>query len=310
METIAKKEKGGVMMTKIPRVCVVGSINMDMVTTTDIIPSQGETVLGKKFTTSPGGKGANQAIAAARLGAEVILIGAVGDDAIGESLRNHFKNEGIDDQTIDTVADESTGVATIILSEGDNRIIVAPGANKYVAPETVEKKKDIILASDVILMQFEIPMETIEYTVNLAYEHNIPVVINPAPYQEVTENLMKKATFLTPNELELQALKQFVNNETIQGKIIETKGEHGVAYTLPSGEEKTVPSYPANVKDTTGAGDTFNGAFVTEYMKDKDIIKAIHFANAAASLAVEKFGAQEGMPIKEAVEKRMQEVKA
>lgn len=154
---------------------------MDMVTTTDKVPEQGETVLGESFTTYPGGKGANQAIAAARLGAEVVMVGAVGDDAFGKSLKERFRNEGANDEAIITVSHESTGVATIILSDGDNRIIVAPGANKYVTPEMVKDKQEIILSCDIILMQFEIPMETIEYTVELAYKHGIPVVINPTP---------------------------------------------------------------------------------------------------------------------------------
>lgn len=278
---------------------------MDMVTTTDKVPEQGETVLGESFTTYPGGKGANQAIAAARLGAEVVMVGAVGDDAFGKSLKERFRDEGADDEAIITVPRESTGVATIILSDGDNRIIVAPGANKYVTPEMVKENQDVILSSDIVLMQFEIPMETIEYTVELAYKRGIPVVINPAPYNRITEKVVEKATFITPNESEHSAMKQSTDTSSIKKKIIETRGEQGVAFTLPGGEEKIVPSFQAKVKDTTGAGDTFNGAFVTEYAKEKDMEKAIEFANAAASLAVEKIGAQEGMPTRAEVIKRM-----
>lgn len=203
-------------MKKNPRVCVVGSINMDMVTTTDKVPEQGETVLGESFTTYPGGKGANQAIAAARLGAEVVMVGAVGDDAFGKSLKERFRNEGANDEAIITVSHESTGVATIILSDGDNRIIVAPGANKYVTPEMVKDKQEIILSCDIILMQFEIPMETIEYTVELAYKHGIPVVINPAPYNKVMKKVVEKATFITPNESEHSAMKQSIDTLSIK----------------------------------------------------------------------------------------------
>ncbi|MFD1415121.1 ribokinase [Oceanobacillus jeddahense] len=292
-------------MKRKPRVCVVGSINMDMVTTTDKMPEQGETILGESFTTHPGGKGANQAIAAARLGADVVMVGAVGDDAFGNSLKARFRNEGANDEAIITVPHESTGVATIILSDGDNRIIVAPGANKYVTPEMVKEKQNSILSSDIVLMQFEVPMETIEYTVELAHKHDIPVVINPAPFNEIPENVVEKATFITPNESELSAMEQSIDTSSIKLKIIETRGEQGVAFTLAEGKEKTIPSFKAKVKDTTGAGDTFNGAFVTEYVKEKDVEKAIRFANAAASLAVEKIGAQEGMPKREDVVKRM-----
>ncbi|WP_040983709.1 ribokinase [Oceanobacillus jeddahense] len=292
-------------MKRKPRVCVVGSINMDMVTTTDKMPKQGETILGKSFTTHPGGKGANQAIAAARLGADVVMVGAIGDDAFGNSLKARFRNEGANDEAIITVPHESTGVATIILSDGDNRIIVAPGANKYVTPEMVKEKQDSILSSDIVLMQFEVPMETIEYTVELAHKHGIPVVINPAPFNEIPENVVDKVTFITPNESELLAMEQSIDTSSIKLKIIETRGDQGVAFTLAEGKEKTIPSFKAKVKDTTGAGDTFNGAFVTEYVKEKDVEKAIRFANAAASLAVEKIGAQEGMPKREDVVKRM-----
>lgn len=292
-------------MKKNPRVCVVGSINMDMVTTTDKMPEQGETVLGESFTTYPGGKGANQAIAAARLGAEVVMVGAVGDDSFGKNLKERFGDEGAKAEAVITIPHESTGTATIVLSDGDNRIIVAPGANKYVTPELVKNKQEIILSCDIILMQFEIPVETIEYTVELAYKHGIPVVINPAPYNKILENVVEKATFITPNESEHSAMKQSIDTLYIKKKIIETKGEYGVAFTLPDGKEKTISSFQTKVKDTTGAGDTFNGAFVTEYAKEKDIEKAIEFANAAASLAVEKIGAQEGMPTRAEVIKRM-----
>ncbi|WP_080875302.1 ribokinase [Oceanobacillus timonensis] len=293
-------------MKRNPRVCVVGSINMDMVTTTDKIPAQGETVMGESFTTYPGGKGANQAVAAARLGADVVMVGAVGEDAFGKSLKERFREEGANDEAITTVPYESTGVATIIISDGDNRIIVAPGANKYITPERLKEKEDIILSSDIILMQFEIPMEAVAHTVDLAYKHDIPVVINPAPFTDIPESVIKKVTFLTPNELELSEMEQSIDASLIKGKIIETRGEQGVAFMLTNGEKKTIPSFPAQVKDTTGAGDTFNGAFVTEYAKEKDIEKAIQFANAAASLSVEKIGAQGGMPEREAVVKRME----
>ncbi|MFD1067168.1 ribokinase [Oceanobacillus locisalsi] len=294
-------------MKRKPSVCVVGSINMDMVTTTDKIPAQGETIMGESFTTYPGGKGANQAVAAARLGADVVMLGAVGEDAFGKSLKERFRDEGVRDEAIITVPHASTGVATIIISEGDNRIIVTLGANNHITPERLKEKEDIILSSDIILMQFEIPMETIAYTVDLAYKHNIPVVINPAPFADIPESVVKKVTFLTPNELELSELEHSVDPSLIKGKIIETRGEQGVAFMLPNGEKKTIPPFQANVKDTTGAGDTFNGAFVTEYAKENDVEKAIQFANAAASLSVEKIGAQGGMPEREAVVQRMEE---
>src|SRR5699024_3282135 len=176
-------------MNNQPRVCVVGSINMDLVTTTKKMPEQGETILGENFATYPGGKGANQAIAAARLGADVYMIGAVGDDDFGKTLRTHFEEEGVFLDGMEAFEDLSTGIATIILSENDNRIIVAAGANNKVTPDFIESKLEIILNSDIILLQFEIPMEKVEYVVRVADEHDIPVIVNPATFRTVPHTL-------------------------------------------------------------------------------------------------------------------------
>ncbi|MBM7598985.1 ribokinase [Virgibacillus halotolerans] len=297
-------------MNKHPRVCVVGSINMDMVTTTKKMPKQGETVLGESFKTYPGGKGANQAIAAARLGANVSIIGAVGDDTFGRSLLTHFQSEGIDQEGIQVIPNISTGIATIILSENDNRILVSSGANAKLTPEIVNDSHELLLASDVILLQFEIPMETVQFTVDFAYKHQIPVIINPAPFHEIPEDILKKVTYLTPNEVEFLSMTNMPLFESIKNKMIVTKGEQGVQFVASSGVLETIPAYQVHVKDTTGAGDTFNGALATELGRTKSIDESVHFANAAAALSIGRLGAQGGMPMRKDVTRFIEKVKA
>lgn len=284
-----------------PKVCVVGSINMDMQTITDKLPVQGQTVLGKSFKTFPGGKGANQAIAAARFSADVSLVGAVGNDSFGKSLLDYFKSEYIDIDGIEVVNEEPTGVATITISNNDNRIIVSPGANSKISPELISKSKETLINSDLILVQFEIPIKTIEYIVHIAFEYNIPIIINPAPYQKLSEEILARASFFTPNEGEYLAMSKSPLYQKIKNKLIITKGDKGAEYFSPSGQKILIPAYQVVVRDTTGAGDTFNGVLATELAHGTHIDKAISFANAAAALAVTQEGAQTGMPYKNEV---------
>lgn len=293
-------------MSKKPKICVVGSINMDLVTTTQTMPAQGETVLGNTFATYPGGKGSNQAVAASRVGAEVTMIGAVGDDAFGKSLLAHLTSEEILVKGIKKCTGEATGIATIIVSNQDNRIIVAPGANEQVTPEWVKCNNEELLTSDLILLQLEIPMETIEFTTQLAAAHRIPVVINPAPYQAMPSELLEKATYLTPNEVEFQAMNEMTNFTEMQEKMIVTKGENGVQLSKDD-QLHMIPAFSVPVRDTTGAGDTFNGALATELARGIEVEKAVSFANAAAALSVMKLGAQGGMPTRQEVEMFIQE---
>ncbi|HLR67673.1 ribokinase [Virgibacillus alimentarius] len=287
-----------------PTVCIVGSINMDLTITTEKMPMQGETVLGKDFATYPGGKGANQAVAASRLGANVHMIGAVGTDAFGEKLLAHLKKEGINTQGMRTDPSQPTGIANIILSEDDNRIIVAPGANKSVLPDLVDKQKELIKQSDVILMQLEIPMETVLHTLAIASKFQVPVILNPAPYQKLPEALLAKAAYFTPNEIEAEAIKESPLFSSIQKKLIVTEGSEGVTF-YENNSQQWIPGHPVEVKDTTGAGDTFNGAFAAEIANGASIREAVTFANAAAALSVTKIGAQGGMPIRQEVKHLM-----
>ena len=291
-------------------ITVIGSINMDIVVKTDIFPKQGETVLGNLFTTIPGGKGANQAVAAARLGSPVQMIGAVGEDSFGKELYSNLKNENIDVEAIAKTTN-STGIANILLHDSDNRIIVVPGANFDVTKEVVDANLERIKKSSIVMMQLEIPVETIEYVLDLCQQLNIPVLLNPAPAGNFKKEWIEKVTYLTPNETECEYLFG-ADVEAIlskyPNKMIVTLGGDGAAFH--NGEKFVkITGYKTTPVDTTGAGDTFNGAFAHAIISGYSIDKAVQFANIAASLSVEKFGAQGGMPSNEAVLARMEELK-
>lgn len=277
---------------------------MDLTITTEKMPLQGETVLGNDFATYPGGKGANQAVAAARLGADVNMIGAVGQDPFGKELLEHLQTEGINITGVERHAEKPTGIANIILSEKDNRIIVAPGANMELSPETVAKHQELIEQSDVVLLQLEIPMETIAHTIQIAKECRVPIIVNPAPYQTLPDAILTNAAYLTPNEIEAEAMEKDPLFAAVQHKLITTQGARGVTFH-DRGANQFLPSYPVTVKDTTGAGDTFNGAFATEIGAGCSVSNAVEFANAAAALSISKIGAQGGMPARQEVEQFM-----
>ena len=246
-----------------PKICVVGSINMDLVTISDIRPSSGETVMGKEFFTNPGGKGANQAVAAARLGSEVTMLGCIGDDIYGEKLIDSLKVENINVENIQCAADTSTGIALIVLAEKDNSIIVIAGANHMVNCQYIDRTALIIKSSDMVLVQLEIPLETVIYLSQICKESNIPLLLNPAPSVPLPEELINNAAYITPNEYEAKTIFPFESDlETLMwkypNKLIITLGKAGVKFC--NGEKIVeVPSIDVTAIDTTGAGDTFNG---------------------------------------------------
>lgn len=290
-----------------PIITVVGSINMDMITVSDAMPQQGETVLGKEYLAKPGGKGANQAIAAARLGAQVQMVGMVGTDPFGTDLLQVFAEEKVSTELVQSTNQASTGTATIILSNNDNRIIVVQGANQKIRPKHIQVCKENILNSDLVLIQFEIPIDVIKSTIDLCYENNIPIIINPAPARELPDEYWMKATYITPNETEeFRLFKHKKQMKQFKEKLITTKGENGVFYYV-NDKLMHVPAYSVNPVDTTGAGDTFNGALAVAIAEKKDLQSSVTFANAAAALSILKVGAQEGMPTRSAVEKFMEE---
>ncbi|MDN4523891.1 ribokinase [Fictibacillus fluitans] len=284
-----------------PRITVVGSINMDLVTLSEKVPKMGETLLGQEFRTIPGGKGANQAVAAAKLGADVRMVGCVGDDVFGTELLNHLNKQGVDVTHVEQVSG-STGTATILVSEGDNSIIVVSAANHSVTPELVEKKREAIAGSDFLLVQLEIPLESVQKAVSIAKENGVKVILNPAPIQELSEELLDQTDYITPNEHELELLLQGRDLASLQDKIIVTRGSEGLMF-YQDNEEVNIPSYKIEVKDTTGAGDSFNGGLAVGLSQGLSLQEACQYGNAIAALSVTKLGAQTGMPTKEEVER-------
>ncbi|WP_053367541.1 ribokinase [Bacillus sp. FJAT-27245] len=288
------------------KITVIGSINMDLVTKVSRVPLVGETLIGDSFYTNPGGKGANQAVAAARLGARVSMIGCVGDDSFGRQLIANLESQSIDTSKVGIVSDTSTGIASITLSGGDNSIIVAPGANNLLTPEYLLRHENAISESECILLQLEIPMETVGLAASIAKKHGVRVILNPAPFQPLPEQLLKDADYLTPNEHEQKQLVLSLDSnlkQEVLEKCIVTQGPKGVAIHKDGLGE--IPGYQVKAIDTTGAGDTFNGALAYALSEGMGLKEACRFANAAAALSVTKPGAQGGMPSRQEVEALM-----
>ncbi|CAH0146864.1 ribokinase [Peribacillus sp. Bi134] len=288
------------------RIAVVGSSSMDLVVTSAKRPMAGETVLGESFITVPGGKGANQAVAAARLGAEVSMVGCVGDDVYGEIILDNLKKNHVNTKYVEPVTGSASGTAHITLSEGDNSIIVVKGANDFITPEYVQKAKKVIEESDIVLVQQEIPEETVEYLAELCSTLQKRLLLNPAPARKLSEAVIQHASFLTPNEHEFEILFNGRDRTEIltehPNKLFITEGKNGVRY-FDGHEEKVVPSFEVEAVDTTGAGDTFNAAFAVAVAEGKSFDECLVFANRAASISVTKLGAQGGMPQRIEVER-------
>lgn len=280
---------------------------MDLVVTSDKRPNAGETVLGESFKTVPGGKGANQAVASARLGADVYMVGRVGDDTYGQDILSNLETQGVRISYMKPVTEMESGTAHIILAEGDNSIVVVKGANNEVTPDYVSDALSTIDDIGMVLIQQEIPEETVEAVCALCSEKEIPMILNPAPARKVSQQVLKQAAYITPNEHEAvlmfdglpikDALRQYPN------KLLITEGKNGVRY-FDGSKEVLVPGVPVEAVDTTGAGDTFNGALAVALTEGKSLYDALAFANLAASMSVTKFGAQGGMPTREDLEKK------
>ena len=296
------------------KIAVIGSINMDMTVKTERIPCKGESVFGRDLRYIPGGKGANQAVAAARLGGYVSMFGCVGEDSFGESLLSNLKEQGIRTKHVRKVPGVTSGMAMITVAENDNMIVVVPGANGFVTVEYLETVKEEILEHDIILLQNEIPKETVQYAIEICHMAGKTVIYNPAPAYLLEEELIQKVSYLTPNEHEVMIVigdsaarqsdcldKLIINYPK---KLIVTVGSRGVKAADAEGVF-LVPSLKSDVVDTTGAGDTFNGAFAFALSQGQGFREALHFANVAAGLSVEKEGAQAGMPNLEAVRSRL-----
>lgn len=290
------------------KVVIVGSINVDLVFTSSIRPKAGETVLGQKFYTIPGGKGANQAVAASKLGSYSYMIGCVGSDSNGDFSIQNMKEMNVNTACIERVDEVSTGVANIVVAEDDNSIIVVPGSNYQMTKEIIDKNKEVIQDADIVLVQLEIPIAVVEYTVELCNKYNVKVMLNPAPAVKLSENLIQNSTYITPNEHELKIIFGKDSSENTDdilkkypNKLVVTMGSKGVKYF--DGEKiRNVPAYNVDIVDTTGAGDTFNGGLASALVRGENLQDAIKFANKAAAISITKLGAQSGMPTLEQLE--------
>lgn len=296
-------------------IVVIGSLNMDIVVKVDRIPKVGETVLGRDFKTIPGGKGANQAVSAAKLKGNVSMIGRVGRDAFGEELLNNLEKENVNIKGVKKDREEATGIAMInVNKEGNNNIVVAPGANYKCSTDDIEDFEDLIAAAKVMVLQLEIPMETIEYATKLAKKHDIKVILNPAPAAPIKKEVLEDIYLLTPNETELELLTgmKVTNEEEAKAaakelikigikRIVVTLGEKG-ALLVDHDNAQLIQAHQVKAVDTTAAGDSFTGALAVSIAEGKDAKEAILFANAVAALSVTKEGAQTSLPSLEEVE--------
>ena len=291
-----------------PKIVVIGSLNMDMVVKAARAPKRGETVMGEEIHFIPGGKGANQAVGLARLGAEITMIGAVGADAFGEKLKHALQMDRVNTSSIKVLASEVTGVASILLSEGDNSIVVVPGANAQCLPEDLDRCESKIAEADLVLLQLEIPLVTVEYAVKLARKHGKIVMLNTAPAQNLSQDLLSKVDYLTPNRSELALLTGISEESTVNQGIerlleigvsccVTTLGAEGVAFREKGENLVLVSGHKVPVVDTTGAGDAFNAGMAYAVARKKSIREAVEFAVQVSALAVTKFGAQGGMPM-------------
>ncbi|WP_083346493.1 ribokinase [Terriglobus roseus] len=296
-------------------ILVVGSINLDLVSTVDRIPTPGETLLGSSFATIPGGKGANQAVAAARLGAAVHMIGRVGADSFGEVLRNALIVEGIDTSTVVTVEGPSGVAAITVAADGTNSIVVTPAANATLQPADIAAARNQIRKASIVLAQLETPLETITALAQECREAKIPLILDPAPAQPLPLELLRSVTWLTPNESETRTLlgRTTVMTEAKAAERLLALGARNVILKLgPRGvylagadvpTPAFVPSPDLRAVDTTAAGDCFNGAFAVALTEGRSPVEAAGFACAAAALSITRTGAQTGMPYRSDVNK-------
>lgn len=298
-----------------PNIVVIGSLNMDLVVEADRPPQMGETILGRQVYFIPGGKGANQAVAAARLGAHTVMVGTVGRDAFGEQLINSLQHEGIETRSVKRTEEVPTGIASILLAQGDNSIVVVPGANSYCLPEDIDRNEAVIAQADVILLQLEIPLETVCYAAKIAKRHGKKVILNPAPACKLPEELLQSVDYITPNRSEVSmltemnaagdqleiAMERLLNTGTRH--VIATLGAEGSAFLTKGERMQKIPGYKVDAVDTTGAGDAFNAGLAYSIALGKELSEAISFASKVSALAVTKLGAQAGMPILAEVER-------
>ena len=317
------------MSKKHPYVLIIGSSNMDLNIYSERFPDLGETITGGTFKQFLGGKGANQSVAAVRSGAKTVFIGKIGIDSFGDQMISCLTKEGINTDYIIRDPKEPSGVAFILINDkGDNKITVAPGANFKLSGEEIKSNAEIIKNSHCLIVQMEIPMETIKEIFNVASEGNVIKILNPAPLKPTPLEILKKVDIIIPNEGELYRLYSFLTSKELTEEgvqkvakaskaltelgikcVITTLGSRGsIIYLSPEDKVIEVPTLKVNAVDTVGAGDCFIGVFASFLSKDENIVNAVKFATIAASIAVTRMGAQDSMPKINEIEEKMKEL--
>ncbi|MBK6712349.1 MAG: ribokinase [Chloroflexi bacterium] len=298
------------------KITVIGSLNMDLVTRAAKIPAPGETVIGGDLHTLPGGKGANQAVAAARLGAEVSMVGRVGHDLFAQQLLENLTAVHVDHTHVTQDPQAASGIALIVIDDaGENVIVVAPGANGRLSAADVDAAEAAIQAADAVLLQLEIPLTAVLRAAQLAHKHGVKVILNPAPAQPLPDELLALVDILIPNETETAQLTGMPAHTPAEieaaaaklrqsgvGTIIMTLGERGALLTNEAGTIHFPPYVPQKVVDTTAAGDAFVGGLATALAEGKSLAEAVPWGNATGSLAVTRMGAQPSLPTRAEVE--------
>lgn len=302
------------------KLVVLGSINADHILNIEQFPRPGETVIGKQYKVAFGGKGANQAVAAGRSGADIAFIACVGADDIGERVRQQLASDRIDTQPIEAITDSTTGVALIFVNaEGENVIGIDAGANAAVTPDYLARYQQKVIDADALLMQLESPLETVIAAASLAKQHQTQVILNPAPARELPDDLLATIDMITPNETEAQRLTGIaVNDDNDAARAAQALHDKGIATVIitlgsrgvwlsENGNGKLVPGFKVKAVDTIAAGDTFNGALVTALLEGKIMADAVRFAHAAAAIAVTRPGAQPSVPWREEIDAFLQQ---
>lgn len=299
------------------RIVVIGSCNTDMVINTERLPRPGETIIGGSFFMNAGGKGANQAVAAARLGGNICFVAKVGNDHFGSHAIEQYKAEGIDVQQISIDSEQPSGVALIMVDgKGENCIAVASGANALLSPQEINRAEEVIDNGDIVLMQLETPLETVEYAASMAHGKGKKVILNPAPALSLPETLLKNLYMIIANETEAEFISgiRITDMESVcrAADIISDKGVKNVVITLGSkgafikenGAYHKVPALKVKAVDATAAGDTFCGALCVALAEEKGILEAVDFANRCAAITVTRMGAQSSLPYRSEVDNK------
>ena len=296
------------------KIVVVGSSNTDLIIKVPEIPRPGETLLGGEFMTFPGGKGANQAVAAARAGGDVVFIAAVGDDPYGEEALKGYRLDQINTENIKICKGVPSGIAMITISEkGENAITVASGANALLSPADLEELNEAFQEADYMLIQLETPLETVQKAVELCNKLNTRVILNPAPAAELSDKILEKVSIITPNETEAESLTGVIVSDELSAaeaaEVLHGFGIETVIITLgasgaylsdrATSTRSMVPGFSVQAVDTTAAGDVFNGQLAVSLAEGRELEKAIVEAHAAAALSVQKLGAQSSIPRRE-----------